>query len=1000
MKRVFTALVCTLIGGAAFGQWTPTSFNKADTKKRGAFTVEKSNVRDNGYYKLDLALLRSQLKNAQEMGPNAAPVIISLPTVDGRIERFKVFSFPVLAKEIADKYELGSYVGTSVEDPGKYLRFSVSPNELQSMIIDGDKYEFIEPLTTDKSVYAVHPKTMKNPNGFICSTKESPASKKQIDALLKKGKSIANQPTSFAKTSDKKYRTMRLAMSVTGEYTQFFGGVAGAWAQVNNTMSRVNGVFEKDFALHLNVLNYPALIFDNPATDPYASVTSASSPPDTWNTELQNQLTTVVGESNYDIGHLFGASGGGGNAGCIGCFCLSPTTDEPEGKGSGITSPATGSVNPSAAYPPSGDNFDIDYVAHEMGHQLGANHTFSHSLEGSGVNMEPGSGSTIMGYAGITGANFDVQPHSDPYFHIASIDQVQDKLIERTCDVETSIANNPPVIAALPTYNIPKGTAFVLTASATDAENDPLTYVWEEIDNASVVINKNNIGNTTTGATFRSKSTGTSPTRYFPSFTSVMNGVLNNANNTWESVSAFARTTNFAVTIRDNNPNIAQQQTNFAIQTIVVGDTGPFKLANQYADVNTPTPIQWLVANTNAAPYNVANVKIDYTTDNGTTWTVLAASTPNDGTENFTFPSSLNGQTIKVRVSAIGNVFYAVGPVTIGPLSACSSAAPTNVVVSSIGNTSANVSWMAYTGATYKVRYRKVGTTAWNEVDSPVPSINLTGLAEGTNFEVQVALVCGATVGTYSASVNFTTLAITYCAASALLNTDEYISNVTVANINNTTGASTYSNYTTNSALQINLVKGSSYPISLSVGNAYANDVAAIYIDYNKNGVFESNEAVLNVPTTSTAVSSFSGMFTVPNTAVENQTLRMRVLLFYAGADSEGYPLPASFTCGTNFYYGEVEDYNVVITSNLATSETSVKNDGIQIYPNPATDVLNITKVSDKATYKIYSAAGQLVDRGNINDGKVNVSSLVKGAYVITIEDKGIDQFKSKFIKK
>ena len=212
-----------------------------------------------------------------------------------------------------------------------------------------------------------------------------------------------------------------------------------------------------------------------------------------------------------------------------------------------------------------------------------------------------------------------------------------------------------------------------------------------------------------------------------------MNGVLNNANNTWEAVSTTARTTNFALTVRDNNSNVAQQQSAFKVQTIVVGDNGPFRLANQYADVNTPTPVQWIVANTNAAPYNVANVKIDYTTDNGTTSTVLSASTPNDGSENFTFPSSLNGQTIKVRVSSIGNVFYAVGPVSIAPLSACSSAAPTNVVVSNITVSSGSVSWMSYTGATYKVRYRKVGTTVWTEADTAVPSINLSNLIDGFN---------------------------------------------------------------------------------------------------------------------------------------------------------------------------------------------------------------------------------------------------------------------------
>jgi len=142
-------------------------------------------------------------------------------------------------------------------------------------------------------------------------------------------------------------------------------------------------------------------------------------------------LTANVGNTNYDIGHLFGKSGGGGNAGCIGCVCINPTTSVPKGKGSGFTSPANGIA--------SGDSFDIDYVAHEMGHQLGANHTFSHNLEGSGVNMEPGSGTTIMGYAGITGPDTDVQQNSDPYFHKASIGQVQANLIAKTCDVETTM---------------------------------------------------------------------------------------------------------------------------------------------------------------------------------------------------------------------------------------------------------------------------------------------------------------------------------------------------------------------------------------------------------------------------------------------------------------------------------------------------------------------------------------------------------------------------------
>src|SRR5690606_5514181 len=167
------------------------------------------------------------------------------------------------------------------------------------------------------------------------------------------------------------------------------------------------------------------------------------------------------------IGHLFGQSGGNGNAGCIGCICENPANATSKAKGSAFTSSTV----------PQGDAFDIDYVAHEMGHQLGATHTFSMNLEGTGTNMEPGSGSTIMSYAGIT--NWNVQNYADPYFHVASIVQVQQNLNAKACDVETPIANNPPSIQALPTYTIPKGTAFALTAVATDLENNPLTYTWE-----------------------------------------------------------------------------------------------------------------------------------------------------------------------------------------------------------------------------------------------------------------------------------------------------------------------------------------------------------------------------------------------------------------------------------------------------------------------------------------------------------------------------------------
>ncbi|WBV54648.1 reprolysin-like metallopeptidase [Chryseobacterium gambrini] len=995
MKKLFTALLLGLIGGSAMAQWSPT------TPKRSS-KMELSLERN--YYKLDIDQIRTQLRGAQEMGPSAKPVIISLPTLSGKIEKFAVYSFPVMAKDLAEQYQLGSYAGVGIDDPAKYLRFSVAPGDFQSMVINNGQYEFIEPTKADKTIYAIHPKSKKNENGFVCSTEEGPAAQQQINQMLKAGHSFANQPTDFSKNSDKKYRTLRLVMSTTGEYTQFFGGVAGALAQINATITRVNAVFEKDFAVHLNLLSYPALIYPDPATDPYDAVTSASSPPATWNTSLRDVLANNVGQANYDIGHLFGASGGGGNAGCIGCVCMSPVGTGYDsvvgyGKGSGITSPATGSTLPSAANPPSGDNFDIDYVAHEIGHQLGANHTFAHTMQGSPVQMEPGSGSTIMGYAGITGTTTDVQPHSDPYFFKGSIDQVQANLITKTCDVETSTNNFPPVIDDLPTYNIPKGTAFVLTASATDPENNPMTYTWEEVDNTNVVINKTNLGTTTTGATFRSVSPTSNPTRYFPKLESVLNGYLDNSNNTWEAVSQVSRTTNFAVTVRDNSPFADQQQTSTKTQQIIVGNNGPFKINSQFANSAAPSPITWDVVNTNAAPYNVANVKIDYTTNNGASWTVLLASTPNDGSENVSLPSSLNGQTIKVRVSAIGNVFYAVKSVSVTAFAPCNGNAPTSITANNVTVSSADISWAPISGATYIVRYKKVSETTWTIINTSALSVTLSNLPDGTAYEVQIAAVCSGTPSPYSASVNFTTITMgTYCAVATNNATDDHIAGVSLGTMTNTSGPSTYTSYVSNPALQVNLIKGNTYTLSVTKGwtSSAVPEMITAWIDFNRNGTFEDSERIMQSANTVTA-NPVTSSFTVPASAVSGLGLRMRIGLLYYG--TSGYVHNSS--CGTINTYGEYEDYNVVVSEvQLATNDVANPKSDIQIYPNPVSDILNITKVSDKATYKIYGATGQLVKQGNINNGQINVSELIKGGYVITIEEKGKESFNSKFIKK
>lgn len=988
MKKIFTSLLCGLMTTAAFGQWSPTSM-------QGERIRTTSNVKS--YYTLDLKMMRSQLAKAQETGKNAVPVEIKIPTLNGKVERFAVYSAPVVVKSLQDRYQLGSYVGVGIDDPTAHIRFSVAPNDFQSMVLRNGAYEFIEPQNIDKTVYGVHLKTNKTDanKAFVCSTSESPLTKKQMDKLYSEGNSFTNNPSDFSKASDKKYRTMRLAMSVTGEYTTYFGGVAGAMTAINATLTRTNGIFEKDFGLHLILQDFPQLIYANAVTDPY-SVASVGTDPNNsdnlqgWSLQLQNTLSTTISNNAYDIGHLFGATGGGGNAGCIGCVCVGPTQQTPsntkKAKGSAYTSPADGI--------PQGDNFDIDYVAHEIGHQLGANHTFSMSLEGTGQNVEPGSGSTIMGYAGITGPNTDVQPHSDAYFHINSIIQVQSNLTSKTCDIETATTNNPPVITPMADVTIPKGTAFVLNAEATDSENDPLNYTWEQVDNATTAISKTNLGATTSGASFRSIMGTASPIRYFPKFETVMSGLVSNPNG-WEAVSSVARTSNFRVTVRDNNPDVAQQQTQSALQKVTVSANGPFKITSTKVYNNAPGPLTWDVVGTNAAPFNVANVKIDYTTDNGASWTVLAESTDNDGSEDFSFSSFATNSALKVRISAIGNVFYAVAPVTVSAIVACDGSAPAGLNVASLTVNSAAVSWDPIASATYVLRYKASTASTWTEVPLTTNSYTITGLDESTTYNVEVAAVCSGTTGTYAATT-FTTLMVQYCTLVSGNSNDEYISNVTVtaegaAGVNSTSGTSTYTNYSADPARLVKLMantNNNTLSVTKKWSGAQYNEAITVWIDFDRSGTFDADEIVMS--SSPDKLTPVTDLFSVPADAyVGPKTVGMRVALRYNN--------PQLTPCGT-FSYGEVEDYAVSIVENtLAVKDT--KSQQVQVYPNPAVDVLNISKVTDKATYSIYNMAGQAVNNGKVVNNKVQVSQLQKGVYIIAVDNNG-EVTKVKFIKK
>lgn len=609
---------------------------------------------DKIYYKLNEVSLKQRLSKTTGKSFNATSEI-TIPNSDGVLERFSVWESSNFDPELQAKYpEIRAYEGYSLDDATAKIHFSLSPIGMQTIVLRPNKSsEFIEKNSENKSEYVVF--TSKNSNllngPLTCKTSAS-ADQKNTNKTAK------------AASNNKVLKTLRLALSCTGEYAAYFGGTkAGALAGMNATMTRVNAVFNKDLAVQLVLIaNNDAVIYTDATADPYSN--SGPGADGAWNVEVQNTLTTVIGNGAYDIGHLFGGSGGGGDAGCIGCVCVNPTlaTDD-QAKGSAFTSPSNAV--------PQGNTFDIDYVAHEMGHQLGGSHTFSYDIEGTGVNVEPGSGSTIMGYAGVTD-DYDIQNNSDDYFAYASILEIQNNLATKSCPVSTTILNNPPTISAGPDFTIPFNTPFVLTGTGSDPENTVLTYCWEQYDSATSTSLSNSFAYPTKpdGPLFRSLIPTNSPIRYMPDLSTV---VQNRLSTKLESVSSVARTLHFTLTGRDNSI-LDTPQTNTDEMIVIVSPTiGPFAVSSQSTtDIGwqngSGQTITWNVNNTNSLAGS-SNVDIKLSTDGGLTFPViLASNTPNDGSHTITVPADITATNCRILIQPTNNIFYALNknPFAIG----------------------------------------------------------------------------------------------------------------------------------------------------------------------------------------------------------------------------------------------------------------------------------------------------------------------------------------------
>lgn len=563
---------------------------------------------------------------------------ILLPDPNGRLQPFHLIPAPIMAAELAAKFpQITTYQIVAMDDGGINGRLDFSPIGLHAIVHSPDGTWYIDPYSR------------KNNQLHLSYYQNEYFRDHNYTELLPKVEYATPPPTHSPSNrklaANSSLHTYRLAVAATGEYTQYHGGtVLDGLIGIVTAVNRVNSIYERETAVRLElVATNDQIIFTNPATDGYHNN-------DVLVAIGQNQtiLDTIIGNDNYDIGHLFSTGSGGlaqGGAVCESGRKAQATTGLPT---------------------PEGDPFYIDYVAHEIGHQFGARHTFNGDSGGCAYGRtpenayEPGSGSTIMAYAGLCNSQ-NLQTSSDPYFHADSLASIRNfAAANPTCGETMGSLNAAPIITAIVTngLTIPAHTPFSLTATAADPDGDSLTYAWEQMDLGAAGDPIFPLGN---APIFRSFTPTADSTRTFPALQTLL---IDDAWPIGERLPTSTRTLHFRLTVRDNRgypTGGAVAMADVAIN--VEGAAGPFALLQPKTaviwSIDSPHEIQWAVANSNQPPISCSHVQITLSHDGGWTYpTVLAAHEPNDGAAMVQFGEVVeNG---RLKISCANNIFFAL----------------------------------------------------------------------------------------------------------------------------------------------------------------------------------------------------------------------------------------------------------------------------------------------------------------------------------------------------
>jgi hypothetical protein len=693
------ALLCLLM--FAFAPETGAAGSAAPATSRDGIwqTIDRSSIAARDLHlpagssyralRLNKGALAQQLARAPMEGSGDlrnSPVVLSLPMPDGSLQRFHVEESPIMEPSLAARLPgVKTYRGRGIDDATASTRFDLTPQGFHALVLSAQGSTYVEPgFKGDTTRYVTHPGQLLPGEVFKCGVTEA-------DEAEAVARGVNSRPPTLAGVTPKvtngsTLRTYRLAIATTGEWFGFYGGgsVANAQAAITSIINLVDAIYERDVAIRFTLVNNTNIIFTNSGTDPYPSPNQADDAALNANQATLDDVTRL-GSANYDVGHVFGGITVQPNSSSFSGKASVGVTCSAGNKARGVSTMGNNPASPTAS-------LFIAGIAHEIGHEFSATHTFNATTgpicsdQRTGASAyEVGGGSTLMSYQTCGAEN--LQPQADQYFHVRSLEQIVNYATNSApCATTGATGNDVPIVTGPGNFTIPANTPFQLTATASDA-NGSLTYSWEEYD-------LGNAGppNTDDGSRpiFRGYSPATIPTRIFPSLQYILNnanvppptynGNCRDGNNTipcltGESLPSTSRTMNFQLVVRDNQANGGAISTAMSVLT-VTNAAGPFAVTfpNGGETIGSPQLIKWNVAGTNAAPVNTANVKISLSTDGGNTFpTVLTASAPNTGMVGLNLPEGIIASNARIKVEAVGNIFFDIsdGNFTLVPGDNC-----------------------------------------------------------------------------------------------------------------------------------------------------------------------------------------------------------------------------------------------------------------------------------------------------------------------------------------